>query len=191
MLFHFDADTVSTGTLTNSIPIGSVSTPAKFGAGALVAGGYIDNTPLTPPDFTGDFCVDAWVYMATGAAYTYWQFGAWYVVLATSAGDGGDWDPAVATSAGATLIFDDGTTYFNRIGLGGSVTFDAYNHVEFSRTGSTMYLFIGGVSVGTYASSATITPSYGFFPNNAIDELRIQFGTGGHTANFTPPTAPY
>ena len=81
---------------------------------------------------------------------------------------------------------------------------DTQYHIEFSRSGSTCYMFINGVSIAVTQNTA-----FGTLPNVSavlkiggsgvinesvngwIDEFRISKGTSRHTATFTALTAPY
>jgi hypothetical protein len=64
-----------------------------------------------------------------------------------------------------------------------------------TRSGTTVTLYVDGVSQGTYTYSASITQQalyvgtgagLGSF-NGYIDDLRITKGFARYTANFTPP----
>lgn len=78
----------------------------------------------------------------------------------------------------------------------------AWAHVAFTRNGSTFTLWIGGVSVGTFTSSATLFHDSGLIyigmyatgvaPLIAYaDEIRVTIGTCRYTSAFTPPSAAF
>jgi hypothetical protein len=81
-----------------------------------------------------------------------------------------------------------------------TVTLSAWHHIAMTLSGTTIRVFLDGVSDG----SGTISGSpredsaalcVGSNNNNAvngyIDELRISKGVARWTATFTPPTTPY
>jgi hypothetical protein len=77
----------------------------------------------------------------------------------------------------------------------------AWSHVAMVRSGSTVTLYLNGVSLGTWTSSATFSGiTYigaeryngsitGVF-TGYLSNVRIVKGTAVYTSNFTPPTAP-
>lgn len=86
---------------------------------------------------------------------------------------------------------------------GTNVTPSTWNHVEFSRTAGTGYMFLGGslliswADTANYYSSELFIGGATYYPIGAaacpayFDEFRLQIGGGGHTSDFTPPTAAY
>ncbi len=80
----------------------------------------------------------------------------------------------------------------------------AWNHVEISYTGSSVYIWINGVASGSDASAITTVQNTEDLHigidhsdqtsnpfNGYMAELRISKGIARHTTAFTPPTAPY
>ena len=211
LLYHFDNPSgdltqPSSGDLTQPIVrnFSEQGTPgaAKFGAGAAGrwAQSIVDTTTPLPIIGTGDFNLDFWALMPSGGNYSWIQLHDHLeVALFTNAGDdSGDYAPTLSITTSGILVDDfGGATPVAKIGLAGSPTLGAYNHIEVSRTAGTLYLFLNGVLLGSVAYTTNLgTP--GISPtvtvrgsNWAIDELRIVYGAGGHTSNFTPPTTQY
>jgi hypothetical protein len=74
-------------------------------------------------------------------------------------------------------------------------------HLAYTRTGSTFRVFINGIQVKTFSSSASFTTSNSLqlgmttletntALNGYISNFRFVNGAGVYTGNFTPPTAP-
>jgi hypothetical protein len=74
-------------------------------------------------------------------------------------------------------------------------------HLAYTRTGSTFRVFINGIQVKTFSSSASFTTSNSLqlgmttletnsSLNGYISDFRFVKGTGVYTGNFTPPSAP-
>jgi hypothetical protein len=188
---------------------------AKFGSGYLrtwtgastLGGIYTNNDALT--NFgASDFSIDFWSYLTSyygsdGSTNPYWLWGG---ISATPA------YPSIALyhfnfSQISVYISYNGTGW---VGGGAVITSPTstisqinWQHIEVSRTGSNLYLFVGGVQKGsTYnIGSNALVDTEGFtfggvYTGNysmtgALDELRIIRGTGGHTSGFTPPSSAY
>lgn len=143
---------------------------------------------------TGDFCYEFWVNpdsippdcnlldtrsTSTGAGGFQIYYHPSYGLLHYSALGGG--------------IHSDGTPLVQGV----------WQHVEYSRTSGTSYLFHAGVELVSWADSndysndqlflggVTYTPVGAVATIGAFDEFRLLVGKGGHTADFTPPTAAY
>lgn len=76
---------------------------------------------------------------------------------------------------------------------------NAWTHVAAVRSGSTMTLYVNGVSAGTTTNSNNLTDNkitigsagyVGDYFNGYISNLRVVKGTAVYTSAFTPPTAP-
>ena len=105
----------------------------------------------------------------------------------------------IDNSSGAFNFYYDGGSNFIVSSI--NLRANAWNHIAGVRNGSTITLYINGVSAGTATSSATLgDSSLGFaigsnggatdqFPGY-ISDARIVKGTAVYTSNFTPPTAP-
>ncbi len=84
---------------------------------------------------------------------------------------------------------------------------NTWYHIEVSRSGTSIYLFVDGTQIGsTYTagtdviwSSSTQAMRIGISTdsdnttamNGWIDEVHFENGIAGHTSNFNPPTIPY
>ena len=132
----------------------------------------------------GDFTTEAWVNLsallnynvvldnrATGASTTGYAFGV--------------------TGTGAPYMY---TSNAFRIVSSITITANTWNHVALVRSGTTVTLYVNGVSGGTYTSSANfsdtnnligVTPTFGY-----ISDVRVVNGTALYTSSFTPPTEP-
>ena len=99
---------------------------------------------------------------------------------------------ATNTTSGNVLVGPGATT----------VTHNTWHHVAFVRDGTTLRLFLDGVSQGTASFTGAIdtiseTLSIGFdnagsrYFNGNIDEVRITKGVARYTANFTPPNVAF
>lgn len=164
---------------------------AKFGLSSMDvnAGGIYGTNALSASGFgTGDFTVEGWFY-------------------ATSTATRGLFDAALASSAASLAAgWDQGSgmwqVYFNGTVYTGSATLTTNSWVHFAlvRNGSTVDLYINGVSVLTATNAANLTFTdlhIGRYYNTSfpwvgyIDEFRVTKGVARYTANFTPPTAAF
>lgn len=210
---HFDAGTGGSGVLDSS-PFpkspslwsgGLLSTDGpKFGAKCLdtrspgaEGAGLIMSGVADIVVGTGDFCYDFWVNLDS--------VGYEQVLLST-----------ISTSSGANGFYLDyhPATYkllhYSPVGGGlhynasnGVITASSYQHIEYSRTSGTGYLFLDGNLVTSFADTnnyttdtlllggITYTPVGAVPAAGRFDEFRILVGRGGHTSSFTPPTVAY
>lgn len=154
--------------------------------------------------FTGDFTVEGWVYQTSRPEAAQ---------LIQKGGREIDRFPhwAVSISAAGVLQAQLGRAQntASRVLITGStsVSLNAWHHYAFVRDGSTVYLFLDGVSQGSAAVS--ITPAdissdltIGGYENQAAtaylnrlvgyqDDIRVTQGVGRYTAAFTPPVAQF
>jgi len=149
---------------------------------------------------TGDFTVEAWVN------YTTFSGSGGQAILSNgtsiSSGTSGHW---YLTAYGATDL------RFGRHGVAqytsvtSNLVVDAWNHIAVTRSGTTVRIFVNGVSLTTSDTGGGVG-SYDF--NNTsgilmigegasfskasghIADVRIIKGTAQYTSDFTPPTAP-
>lgn len=188
----YNATLTKTGTVVTS------TTAPKFGTASIL----INNTSyLAVPHNarfsfgTGDFCIDFWFKTPL--------VGTYHVPL--SKGSAADTYQIYFTNTGAFYVLQNGANIVS-IATVGTISANTWTHIEWSRTGTIMYVFLNGVSkYGTSGATNAGTMNGGtgelrigrdgggtsYFPDGRIDEFRMQKGIGGHTANFTPPTAPY
>ncbi len=195
MLFHLDGSLNSIGSIDATYGGTLETSPTKFGSGSM-SGFASLSSPTTFPAIDGDFNLDFWMYVPTGADSSSVSFGEWYeLYLFSNLGDSfGDFEPGLTIST-AAVMFWTFETNSAVIGPAGVLNMDSFNHVEVSRTGTTWRLFLNGVLLGTSTYLAADLPGSGVTISMAtgafVDEIRVLYGAGGHTSNFTPPTAPY
>ena len=151
-----------------------------------------DATPLSPEG--DDFTIEAWIY-TKGSAFSDYQ-GIW-----------------IKWTAGNQEIFfslDPSLKVYGVLYIGGNINLTStnaiqpytWNHVAFTRNGTTLTLWINGNSEATATASGTVIndtdPVYvgnyqitGFYEfNGYISDVRWVKGTAVYTSAFTLPTAP-
>ena len=132
--------------------------------------------------FTGDYTLEAWIYVTSLADGTI--FGT---------GGSGSTDQLTYTSTGSLYFAGVGTAT-------GLITTNNWIHVAVSRSGTTQKIFINGVVQLTSTISGTIgqnlTACIGRRSDGVnavigyISNLRVVKGTALYTANFAPPVQP-
>ena len=201
LLLHGNGTNGST-TITDSSPSPKTVTPfgnaqistaqSKFGGASIAfdgAGDYLaTNLSINNSFIQNDFTIECWIYV-------------------TSTNEGGAFGLIGNQYFGVRLQSSQDVFYFNgssstpSISMGSSLTRGAWNHIAMTKSGTTGYGFVNGVSTGsTSVVSPSITTSnlhIGFYFNTPfvfagyIDEFRVTTGIARYTANFTPPTAPF
>lgn len=213
LLLHFDGTNGSTTftdfssspkTITANGNAQISTAQSKFGG----ASGYFDGTGdyLSVPDdagfefTTGDFTIEFYLYIPTGAAT-----GAAVI-------NKGTWP----TNTSSYLIYYGGSNelafYASSNGTSWDIATDkrfavpisknTQHHVAVVRNGTTITGYFNGTSAFTQATTASLnnnaqalTIGSGASGSSAlncyIDELRITKGIARYTANFTPPTIPF
>ncbi|MFV3416298.1 LamG domain-containing protein [Pseudomonas sp. NY15436] len=203
-LLHFDGSFSSeitdqkghTFTTFNGAAISTVE--KKFGSASLLLNGssnYINSATSSDWEFgSGDFTLEAWVRPAATITsrqeiFNRFNVAGWGVQIL----DTGFLRAFVANSTSGTVLIGPGST---------AVTAGSWHHVALSRSGSTLRLFLDGVTQATAAISGaieTITNALFIgadsgtsrFFNGNIDELRITKGYARYTSNFTPPNSAF
>jgi len=138
---------------------------------------------------SGSFTVEAWVYLSA-------QSGDYFVISAT--GNGG----AFFGFTGGTQIGYGRAAVAWDYNIASGVSTGAWYHLAWSRSGTSMRIFVNGTQVGTtqttsqaYDLTTTSTTvgsqSNNFYLNGYIQDLRITRGIGRYTANFPVPTAAF
>ncbi len=163
----------------------------KYGTGAM----YFDGTGdyLTMPSSnnfafgTGNFTVEAWIYLQGTTGHK--------TIFSTRSGAIVD---AAAFTIGLypttnTLYYFSDNYYFNL----NSIALNTWTYIAFTKSGTSLRMFINGTLLSTISNSQNITSVLGTVGANAngiepfigaIDELRITKGIARYTASFTPPT---
>lgn len=170
----------------------------KFGSASLLLNGttqYIQSATSADWDMgDGDFTLEGWVRPAIAVAARMEIFERWNVYGIGMQIMGTGFLRAFATNVTSGNVFVGPGTV--------TVTHNAWHHVASVRDGTTLRLFLDGVSQGTATfigaiPSVTKTMSIGYDAfnvrhfNGSIDEVRITKGIARYTTNFTPPTAPF
>ena len=140
---------------------------------------------------TGDFTIEAWVYLASGTTGTIFDNRT-----STTSTHPVLYFPSSATLmayyiAGANVITSSAFTFLNR-----------WVHVALSRVSGSSRMFLNGVQTGStyadttdYSTSGTVYTGAGATPvgtnqlNGSLSNLRVINGTGLYTTTFTPPQA--
>ncbi|MCG5238371.1 LamG-like jellyroll fold domain-containing protein [Azospirillum doebereinerae] len=191
---------ITSGSLTN--------TRSKFGTTALsgslrISGDTSAASERAIADFligADNFTVDAWVYPT-----------AWGNAEASLFGfaNGSTYSASISVmpASGALKIYlsDNGTSYNLQNGTAcGSLSLNTWQHVAWTRSGTSVYVFVNGTVVGTFTvgANAALTFSSPMFLFNRSwgsatagfvgqsSELRVKRGQALWTSNFTPPVAP-
>lgn len=169
---------------------GGGSGDTRLTTGSVVFNGsnYIVATGSTPFQFgTGNYTIEAWVNTSSISVQR---------VVSTGSGD------ILLINSGSNLYvnwFDgaDNTTGTNYI------TLSAWNHIAVSRSGTSLKIFINGVTAATFTNSTNVNSgvtsytigTFGPSPGTqsfvgSISNVRMNKGTALYTANFTPSTSP-
>jgi hypothetical protein len=172
--------------------------PASYSAASYGGSGYFDGTgdflttAVSPSTLSGNFTVEAWVYITS------------YATSRPIVCVGDDFNAtgmliAVQTS-GRVQLFGNNANILT--GTTTSVSLNTWAHVAAVRSGSTITVYVDGVADATTATNSTsFTGAYnigrelynaapGILMLGYISNLRTVTGTAVYTANFTPPTAP-
>jgi hypothetical protein len=173
---------------TTGITYSGVST---FGSGYFDGtGDYLTLAPGAAFAFgTGDFTVELWVNFNNANST------AFYIIDARNASQLTAW--ALYRTTANILSWYNGSTE-----LSSSFTAtNSWNHVAYTRSGTTGRLFFNGVQVGSATDSTnySVSPTSSFigcrynateFIQGYISNLQVVKGTAIYTANFTPPAFP-
>lgn len=142
---------------------------------------------------TGDFTLECWIYQTGTSTSTY------RVIFADEV-YGGAGSYTLYSYNNALTLWKGGSPQVELIGPVGTIAINTWNHIAWTRSGSSNRLFINGTQVG---ATATDTTNYisakpyigasvaGTFPfAGYISNVRIVKGTAVYTTNFTPSKAP-
>jgi hypothetical protein len=158
------------------------------------SGDHVDISDHNDLDFgTGDFTVEFWVYIHDGTAN---QDG-----IISKGNSGSGWQIIYSSTSRLKFIRTSGTSSSPQITTSTySLEENEWNHIALTRSGTTVTLWIDGVSEGTYTDSTSWDTSEPLRlgtnrgENNDyvgyIADLRIIKGLAVYTAAFTPPTEP-
>ena len=191
----FDNTTVNDIETAGSAQVNT--TIVKYGTGSISFNGttdYIISAPRSNVNNafgTGNFTVELWVYPTAFASYKS-IYGNSNGITATG------WHCGLNAS-GNVFIYSNSAF---KVTSSNTLTLNAWNHVAIVRNGSTVTIYIGGTSGGTWTlTTETFTDGYCFFgvtPGFAsefysgyMDDIRITKGYARYTANFTPPASAF
>ena len=137
---------------------------------------------------TGDFTVECWYYATSNPGYRS------LIETRSSNGTSNGWALA-ADSGGAMYVYSAGF-----IVSGITVVLNTWNHVAFTRSGATQYLFLNGVLVSSTATARTysdtnlgiggVAYTTGEYWTGYLSNVRLIKGTCLYTTTFTPSTTP-
>jgi hypothetical protein len=167
-----------------------------YGTGMLAfdgSGDYLiagENPDLAPG--AGDFTVEFWMYGVTNNFYN---------ALYQNYTDGVSRTTALRIN---TNVTDQTSLMVQTAATGlittasGVVTANAWNHVALVRNGSSLVLYVNGVSAGSTTNTTDFSDGYAlignaayngtnYFFNGYIDDFRITKGVARYTSAFTPP----
>ena len=184
----------NTGTATWNA-LSPYNTNALHASGSLSFNGTNQRLTVASPGTafdmsTGDFTIEAWIYVTSTAAAAKQIFSAW-----TSGAN--SYQFYLRTNN--RLVWQIYTSNSPDV-AGLAISTNIWTHVAWSKSGTTAYLFINGVlsdtTTGvTNSASGTGGPWVGagnnteWFPGY-ITDLRVVKGTALYTSSFTPPTTP-
>ncbi len=142
---------------------------------------------------TGDFTIDFWVRFDSVAGTQ--NFFDW--------GNGQTWAGVAIkfrlSTSTIQVIIDDTL----KVGVGWTPSVNTQHHLEISRSGTNLRVFIDGIQRGTTVTDSSdidlagedviigVGTTLTNFLDGRIDEFRASKGIARHTANFTPETSPY
>lgn len=214
-LFHFDGNVprqfkdyaaapaamelASSGILISSLQKKFGDSAGRFTGGYIWLGGVSDSA-MAPG--ASDFCIEGWFY-DEGSGNRRVHFG--------NSGTGGE---GATLYVGATTS-NTWTVYVKSGGVGvnmtttGTTPLNTWYHLALVRNGSTLTLYVNGVSVGSASVSGTIPAGGGHFSIGSagdylgyggtygvqwmgfVDDFRYTIGAARYTGAFTPPSAAF
>lgn len=178
-------------------PTASYSTSTIGGGlGKFVTNNFI-SLPSTNFAFgTGSVTIELWLYYIPSESAT--SYGAFF--------DNGSQGVFLSFGTAKTnlIFYAPGAGNSDVTGFAHGMAANTWNHLAFVRNGTTINIYVNGVSIGSYsnitgsmsAGSATAvvgtyslgTPTYPC--GGYISNLRVVNGVAVYTGNFTPPIAP-
>jgi hypothetical protein len=190
-----DLETVGNAQISTSVKKYGTGSLAFDGTGDYLFGSANQNVALG----TGDFTVEAWLYVTTFSTTTGFQA---IFSNRNSTSAQASFDFGIRNSDKYLYFYNRNTdsSTFSTSGLSGINT---WIHVAIVRVGTTVTFYINGTSAGTVSVStnsfgssnvAYIGTNFNATPdiyNGNIDDLRITKGVARYTANFTAPTAAF
>lgn len=201
LLLHMDGTNGSTTFTDNSVDNraitanggATVSTAqSKYGGASAFFNGTTDSLSFSDPGLgTGDFTIELWFRTASSVQYAQFvgnESPGYTLLINNSSSTSGD--IGLYTAAGFVCA-TSGTDYGD----------DAWHHVALTRSGTSVTIWVDGVSRATGTSGSSFSGQTNFIGRNNfftprnligyIDDLRITKGVARYSATFTPPTAAF
>jgi hypothetical protein len=165
------------------------SAQSKFGGASLLLGGANWAALEKLIDLPGDFTFEGYFYLASLSANR-------AIISFRVPGQSGGWEVFISNANRLTIY--DGSA--NLITGGTSISANTWYHWAWTRSGSTMQLWLNGVSQGsaTNATSiATVICQIGTWSTGSEfwlghqDSFRVTIGVARYTSGFTPPSTEF
>lgn len=170
----------------------------KYGTGSLAfdgSGDYLLSRRTELTNFgTGNFTIEGWFYTGVTSRQD---------LLGQYSGDyAGNWGVSIGITSSGTIAFYNGNTVIAQ-SSGGQWSTNTWTHFAVVRSGTSLAIYINGVSVASATNSSDITSTYPNFIvgwgggaggpalNGYLDDLRITKGYARYTTTFTPPTSAF
>ena len=166
----------------------------------FAGGGVLSFTVNSSISFTGDFTVEAWVYMTTYVGGSYNELTV-FSPRTASGGSAFDLGNSISGFQGTVDFWDSAVATIAR--TTDTVPLNQWTHLAWVRYGTgtnNCSIYINGVlkASGTYTGTMGISSGTAYVGNsyynqqfnNIISNLRVVKGTAVYTSNFTPPTSP-
>jgi formylglycine-generating enzyme required for sulfatase activity len=178
------------------------TTQSKFGGSSMYFDGSGDYLKIDKPSsnliswHTQDFTIEAWVYL-TGNPQNSPNGSSSLISNSATSGSSEFWSFGPLNNRTVRFYYFNGSQ--NALTTTTALNLNQWHHLAFVLNGSSMTIYIDGVSSAT--STVSGTPQNGSslpltigqtcvaFYNGYIEDLRINNGTALYTANFTPPAA--
>jgi len=172
----------------------------KYGTGSMAfdgSGDYLIIAYTPQLNFPTNFTIECWVNV-TSTITSFPCIVNNYSTYTTNGGFGIFASHASGTANKYNIAFN-GT--FPVINSTTSISYGNWQHIALVRSGSTITLYVDGVSNGTHTSTANVLGTQNFwwigtagdsiasgYLNGYIDDLRVTNGFARYTTTFTPPT---
>ena len=173
---------------------------SKFGGASMAfdgSGDYIQYSPNAIFAFPADFTVEMWVYFTSIVSAA--------GLFSVNTENTGGWNGGANGLALTPNAVFCGT--INNAAFTSGATTGAWYHYAMTRSGSSVKVFVNGVTKYTGTDSSSIGSSttaypgvglldkylgtYRLFHNGYIDDLRVTKGVARYTADFSPPTTAF
>ena len=173
---------------------------AAYSTSVVGGSGYFDGS--------GDYLTAASnSAFAFGTGSFTWE--TWFYSTGAISRDAIFYDLGSGNTSGSFAVFTTGSTLYVRInGTGQDLTYtltsswlNSWHHLAVVRNGTTLTVYLDGVSVASGTRAQDVTQSSPYIGNGAgvfsgypflgyLSGMRVVKGTAVYTAAFTPPTAP-